>query len=69
MNGLSCHQQYHYDAAGRLVEATNDYATVRFEYDGLGRLVKEYQHDQVVERHYDQQGHYVVLRLDHVDIP
>lgn len=61
-HGLTCHQQYHYDAAGRLVTAENEYATVRFEYDGLGRLIKEYQNNQVVERRYDDQGHYVARR-------
>jgi YD repeat-containing protein len=42
--GGSRRENFHYDALGRLVEASNDRGSkLTFEYDGLGRVVEEQQ--------------------------
>jgi RHS repeat-associated protein len=58
-DGIESVNSYAYDAADRLIEATNEHGLVRFEYDNLGRVVRELQDDTPVERGFDAAGNLV----------
>jgi len=47
---------YNYDSNGQLIEAVNEYGTVRFVRDALGRVTEEWQNGYLVSSVYDKQG-------------
>ncbi|ABC30010.1 Rhs family protein [Hahella chejuensis KCTC 2396] len=48
--------QFHYDAAGRLTEASNPHRQLRFAYNALGQLTEERQDQHVLRHDYDPLG-------------
>lgn len=58
-DGLQINNRYAYDAAGRLVEASNPYDSVRFAYDALGQVIKEQTERHTIQRQYDARGNLI----------
>lgn len=64
-------ETYSYDRSGRLIEAMNEYSTVRLQRDAMGRVVQEYQNEFTVTSAYDKNNHRKSLQSSlgaHIDV-
>lgn len=55
-------ERFVYAAGGRLLEATNELCTVRYEHDAAGRVLREWQDEAWIESTYDRAGRRTALR-------